>query len=43
MKRVSIFDGKNKFSELVANAAQGEPLACQPQNGRNALRNSWTV
>ncbi len=25
MKRVSIFEGKNKFSELVANAARGEP------------------
>jgi len=25
MKTVSIFEGKNKFSELVANAAKGEP------------------
>lgn len=25
MKQVSIFEGKNKFSELVANAAKGEP------------------
>jgi len=25
MKNVSIFDGKNKFSELVALAAKGEP------------------
>ncbi len=25
MKTVSIFEGKNKFSELVANAANGEP------------------
>ena len=25
MKNVSIFDGKNKFSELVASAAKGEP------------------
>jgi prevent-host-death family protein len=25
MKTVSIFEGKNKFSELVANAAMGEP------------------
>jgi prevent-host-death family protein len=25
MKHVSIFEGKNKFSELVANAAKGEP------------------
>jgi prevent-host-death family protein len=25
MKHVSIFEGKNRFSELVANAAKGEP------------------
>ena len=25
MKKVSIFDGKNKFSELVSSAAKGEP------------------
>lgn len=25
MKQVSIFEGKNKFSELVASAAKGEP------------------
>ena len=25
MKQVSVFEGKNKFSELVANAAKGEP------------------
>lgn len=25
MKHLSIFEGKNKFSELVANAAKGEP------------------
>lgn len=25
MKEVSVFEGKNKFSELVANAAKGEP------------------
>lgn len=25
MKHVSVFEGKNKFSELVANAAKGEP------------------
>lgn len=25
MKTVSIFEGKNKFSELVASAAKGEP------------------
>ena len=25
MKNVSIFDGKNKFSELIASAAKGEP------------------
>ena len=25
MKHVSIYQGKNKFSELVANAAKGEP------------------
>ncbi len=25
MKNVSIFEGKNKFSELVASAAKGEP------------------
>lgn len=25
MNKVSIFEGKNKFSKLVANAAKGEP------------------
>jgi prevent-host-death family protein len=25
MKQVSVFEGKNKFSELVASAAKGEP------------------
>ena len=25
MKQLSIFEGKNKFSEVVANAAKGEP------------------
>ncbi len=25
MKQVSVFEGKNKFSELVASAANGEP------------------
>lgn len=25
MKTVSVFEGKNKFSELVTNAAKGEP------------------
>ena len=25
MKQVSVFEGKNKFSELIANAAKGEP------------------
>jgi prevent-host-death family protein len=25
MKTISIFEGKNKFSEVVANAANGEP------------------
>lgn len=25
MKRVSIYEGKNKFSEVVADAAKGEP------------------
>lgn len=25
MKHVSVFEGKNKFSEMVANAAKGEP------------------
>ncbi len=25
MKHVSVFEGKNKFSELVTNAANGEP------------------
>jgi len=25
MKQVSVFEGKNKFSELVTNAANGEP------------------
>ena len=25
MRTVSIFEGKNKFSELVANASKGEP------------------
>lgn len=25
MKHISIYEGKNKFSEVVANAAKGEP------------------
>jgi prevent-host-death family protein len=25
MRKVSVFEGKNKFSELVSNAAKGEP------------------
>ncbi len=25
MKTISIYDGKNRFSEIVANAAKGEP------------------
>ena len=25
MKHLSIYEGKNKFSELIANAAKGEP------------------
>ena len=25
MKKVSVFEGKNKFSELIASAASGEP------------------
>ncbi len=25
MKKVSVFEGKNKFSELINNAANGEP------------------
>lgn len=33
MKTVSVFEGKNKFSELVANAAMGEPQIIT-KNGR---------
>lgn len=33
MKRISIFEGKNRFSELVANAAKGEPHVIT-KNGR---------
>ncbi len=33
MRKVSVFEGKNKFSELVTNAAKGEPQVIT-KNGR---------
>lgn len=35
MKKVSIFEGKNKFSELINNAANGEPQVIT-KNGKEA-------
>jgi len=35
MKKFSVFEGKNKFSEVVTNAANGEPQLIT-KNGKNA-------
>ena len=35
MKRYSVFEGKNKFSEVIANAEKGEPQIIT-KNGKDA-------
>lgn len=42
MKQVSIFEGKNKFSELVANAAKGEPQLITKNGTATAVVISFT-
>lgn len=42
MKQVSIFEGKNKFSELVANAARGEPQLITKNGAATAVVISYT-
>ncbi len=42
MKQVSIFEGKNKFSELVANAAKGEPQVITKNGTATAVVISFT-
>ena len=37
MKQVSIFEGKNKFSELVASAAKGEPQVITKNGTKTAV------
>lgn len=42
MKQVSVFEGKNKFSELVANAAKGEPQLITKNGTATAVVISFT-
>ncbi|MBL0240893.1 MAG: type II toxin-antitoxin system Phd/YefM family antitoxin [Chloracidobacterium sp.] len=42
MKQVSVFEGKNKFSELVANAAKGEPQVITKNGTATAVVISFT-
>jgi len=42
MKQVSVFEGKNKFSELVANAAMGEPQVITKNGAATAVVISFT-
>lgn len=42
MKHVSVFEGKNKFSELVANAAKGEPQVITKNGKETAVVISFT-
>lgn len=42
MKRVSVFEGKNKFSELVSNAANGEPQIITKNGKETAVVISFT-
>ncbi len=42
MKKVSIFEGKNKFSELVNNAANGEPQVITKNGKETAVLISFS-
>ena len=42
MKTVSIFEGKNKFSEIVSNAAKGEPQVITKNGKETAVVISYT-
>jgi antitoxin Phd len=42
MKTVSIFEGKNKFSEIVSNAAKGEPQVITKNGKETAVLISYT-
>jgi prevent-host-death family protein len=42
MKHVSIYEGKNKFSELVANAARGNPQIITKNGKETAVVISFT-
>lgn len=42
MKTVSIFEGKNKFSEIVAEAADGEPQLITKNGKETAVIISYT-
>ena len=42
MKQVSIFEGKNKFSELIASAAKGEPQLITKNGTATAVVISYT-
>jgi prevent-host-death family protein len=42
MKTISIFEGKNKFSEVVSNAAKGEPQVITKNGKETAVVISYT-
>ncbi len=42
MKRLSVFEGKNKFSEVIANAAKGEPQIITKNGKETAVVISFT-
>jgi len=42
MKTVSIFEGKNKFSEIVSNAAKGEPQVITKNGKETAVLISYS-
>lgn len=42
MRQVSVFEGKNKFSELVANAAKGEPQLITKNGAATAVVISYS-
>jgi prevent-host-death family protein len=42
MKTVSVFEGKNKFSEIVADAAKGEPQLITKNGKETVVMISYT-
>ena len=42
MKHLSVYEGKNKFSELIANAAKGEPQVITKNGKETAVVISYT-